>query len=280
MLHNRILSCLLVGSPLAAAVTAAWIAVHYPEFNWLGLAAVAVLSLVGYLVYRTGNRRATLQFVQTFADAPAGQLLLDLNGVIVWANRTVEGIGERDLDDLRGRPLSDLLTEAAWETVQGQRQALLDGNTIDLEGHLTTATGRMVWTSTHAKLLRSQTGKPEYITVQVLDHSAAHDAQSEATFSEARLHRTLDISTDLIINTDHSGRITYANATAMELLAGSDSLVGRSILDYIATDEHKKFVTAFKSCQTNAERPSVFSRLKLQTGRTPLLWSLRTPTSR
>ena len=82
--------------------------------------------------------------------------------------------------ELRGRPLSELLTGAAWETVQKNRQALLDGSTIDLEGHLTTASGRTVWTSAHANLFRNDAGKPEYIMVQVLDHSATHDAQSES----------------------------------------------------------------------------------------------------
>lgn len=266
MLHNRYLSGFLLGSPIAAALAAAWVYVYHPQFTWMALAAVGALSLVGYLFHRVKNRRATFQFAQTFADAPAGLLLMDLDGVIVWANRTVEGIGERELDDLRGRPLSELLTGAAWDTVQSQRQALLDGSTIDLEGHLTTATGRTVWTSAHANLLRNSTGKPEYIMVQVLDHSATHEAQSEASLSEARLYRTLDISTDLMINTDHSGRITYANATAMDLLGKGSSLEGRSILDFIATDEHKAFIPAFKKCQANAGSPTEFAKLKLHPG--------------
>jgi len=266
MLHNRFLSCFLIGSPLAAAVAAAWIVVYQPQFTWLALASFVALSLVGYLVHRLRNRRAAFQFVQSFADAPAGQLLLDLNGMIVWANRTIEAMGERDLNDLRGRPLSELLTGAAWETVQSQRQALLDGSTVDLEGHMTTASRRTVWTSAHANLLRNDAGKPEYIMVQVLDHSATHDAQSEASLSEARLYRTLDISTDLMINTDHSGRITYANATAMDLLADGNSLDGRSVLDFVAPDEHKTFIPAFKKCQTNAGKPAEFSKLKLHPG--------------
>ncbi len=266
MLHNRYLSGLLLGGPLAATAVAAWVVVYHPQFTWLALAAVAALSLFGYLIHRIRNRRAAFRFVQTFMDAPAGLLLLDLDGVIIWANRTVEGISERELNDLRGQPMSELLTSAAWEAVQSQRQTLLNGGTIDLEGHLSTANGRTVWTSAHANLLRNEAGKPEYIMVQVLDHSATHEAQSEASLSEARLYRTLDISTDLMINTDHSGRITYANATAMDLLADGASLEGRNVLDFIAADEHKAFVPAFKKCQANAGRPAEFAKLKVHPG--------------
>ncbi len=266
MLHNRFLSGLLLAGPLAAAAAVAWVAVYHPAFTWLALTAVGILSLIVAVVGRVRNRRAALQFVQAFADAPAGLLILDLNGVIVWANHTIERISERSLEDMRGSPLSELLTGAAWETVQSQRQALLDGGIIDLEGHLTAATGRTVWTSAHANLLRNGSGKPEHIMVQVLDHSATHAAQSEASLSEARLYRTLDISTDLMINTDHSGRITYANAIAMDLMGGGGSLDGRNILDFIGTDELKAFIPAFKKCQADAGRPAEFTKLKVHPG--------------
>lgn len=267
MLHSRYFSILTLGSPLAAALAAIFVVIYYPQHTLPAIATVATLCLLGYLLHRIYKRRATLRFVQAFEDAPAGLLLLDLNGHIVWANRLVEEIGERSLDELRGSQLGELLTSEAWETVQNQRTELLNGGRIDLKGHLTTAKGRTVWTSAHANLLRNDAGKPEYIVVQVLDHSATHDAQSEANLSEARLYRTLDLSTDLIINTDRSGRITYANAASMDLLAGiGQSLEGRNILDYVAADAHGTFISAFKKCQTNAGRPAEFSKLKLQPG--------------
>lgn len=267
MLHSRYLSTLTIGAPLAAAVAAVCIAIYAPQFTWLAIATVAALSLLSHLVHRILKRRYTLRFVQAFEDAPAGLLLLDLDGRIVWVNRLVEEIGGRSLNDLRGRALSDLFSGEAWETLQNQRQDLLNGQRIDLKGHLTTAGGRTVWTSAHANLLRNDAGKAEYIVVQVLDHSATHDAQFRASLSEARLQRTLDLSTDLIINTDHSGRITYSNAAAMDLLAGiGRRLDGSNILDYINREDHKAFVIAFKKCQADAGRPAEFPKLKLLPG--------------
>ena len=266
MVHSRYIHFFLLGSPLAAALSAAFVSVHYPQYTWAAVAAAAILSVLSFVALRRNKRNAALQFVRAFEDAPAGLLLLDLNGVIVWANRIIESISERNLDELRDHQLSELLTGSAWESVQSSRQALLEGNTVDLEGHITSANGRTAWTSAHANLLRNEAGRPEYIMVQVLDLSDTHDAQHRASLSEARLFHTLDLSADLMINTDHSGRITYANATAMDLLSEGAAIEGTNILEYIAQDEQKAFVNAFKKCQTDAGRPAEFTKLKLHPG--------------
>ena len=39
MLHNRYLSGFLLGSPIAAALAAAWVFVYHPQFTWMALAA-------------------------------------------------------------------------------------------------------------------------------------------------------------------------------------------------------------------------------------------------
>jgi len=266
MVHSRFYSYLLLGSPLAVTLMALCVAIYHPQYSWAVVAAATSIGLLTYLSLRRNTRNTALQFVRTFEDAPAGLLLLDLDGIIVWANRTIEVIGDRGIDDLVGRQLGDLLSGEAWSEVQNQRAALLEGSTVDLENHLTTATGRTVWTSAHANLLRSAAGRPEFIVVQVLDLSDAHEAQNQATLSEARLYRTLDISTDLMINTDSSGRITYANATAMDLLGLGRPLEGRNILDYVTADEHRGFINAFKKCQADAGRPAEFAKLKLHPG--------------
>ncbi len=166
-----------------------------------------------------------------------------------------------------GEPLSAFIDGEVWDKVQSDRRVLLEGGRINIEGYVTTANGRTVWTSAHASLLRSDDGRPEYVVVQVLDLSATHDARSEAHLTQARLQRTLDLSTDLIINTDHTGRITYANSAAMDLLTGPGrSLDGQNILNYIGKDEHKAFIGAFKKVQNNAGKSAEFAKLKLQPG--------------
>ncbi len=267
MQHNRHLSSLIAGSPLVAAAGAAGIAIYYPQHIWWGLGGIAAATVLFYALLQISGKRALLRFVRTFDDAPAGLLLLDLEGRVAWANRSIEAIAERSLEEIRSRPLSELLNGESWDKVQSRRRELLAGGRIDLNGYLTTASGRTVWTSAHATLLRSESGKPTYVVIQVLDLSATRDAESAASLSEARLHSTLDLSTDLIINTDRTGRITYANAAAMDLLSPSGNrLEGRNILDFVAPEEHTGFVSAFKKCQANAGRPAEFSRLKLLPG--------------
>ncbi|MGE0625405.1 MAG: PAS domain S-box protein, partial [Pseudomonadales bacterium] len=267
MLHNRYLSFSIGAAPVIAAVLGVAVATHRPDLAPWAIAGVAALTLLGYALSRQQKRRALGRFMRAFDDAPAGLILLDLEGRIDWANRSIEVMTGRTLEEIGGQHLSDLMSGDSWEKVQNQRRALLEGGRVDLEGYLTTSTGRTVWTSAHATLLRNDAGKPEYMVIQVLDQSAARDAQSQASLYEARLQRTLDLSTDAIINTDHSGRITYANSAAMDLLTHpGERLEGRNILDYVAQDEHKGFIGAFKKCQVNAGRPAEFTKLKLHPG--------------
>jgi len=268
MLHNRAYTLLVLICPVVALLGAALLAVYFPKYMLEGLLCLAaVFTSAIYFARPTSSRRASLKFVSAFQEAPAGLLLLDLDGKVEWLNRTIEEILEQPLEDVVGQPLSSLLTGEAWDTLQNQRRRLLNGERVDLEGHLKTANGRNIWTRAHANLLRSDLDKPEFMVVQILDLSAAHDAESEATLSRSRLFRTLDLTTDLIINTDHNGRISYANASAVRVL-GSDGKVleGRSILDYIAQEERTEFVTAFKTCQLEAGEPVEFSRMKMLRG--------------
>ncbi len=267
MLHNRYLSLLIGVSPVAAAILCAAIATYRPDYVPWALLGIIVFTLLGYLASRRQKRQALCRFMRAFDDAPAGLMLLDLQGHIRWANRSIEVMVGQTLDEIANRHLSELMAGDSWEKLQNERRALLDGGRVDLEGHLTTSTGRTVWTSAHATLHRNDAGKPEYIIIQVLDLSATRDAESQATLSESRLQRTLDLSTDIIVNTDTSGRITYANAAAVDLLARpGERLEGRSILDFVALDEHKGFIGVFKKCQAEVASPMEFSRLKLQPG--------------
>ena len=268
MLHSRTNGYLALGCTLAALAGVAAVLVYIPDFQWwaIGSAVAAVVVTGGWLYWRR-HKEAPLRFLQSFKDAPAGLLLLDLEGRVEWANRCIEEILDQSLDQITGQAFSDLLAGEAWETVQNQQRQLLEDGRIDLEGHLVTAGGRAIWTRAYANLVRSAAGKPQYIVVQVLDLSATRNAESAAILSEARLHRTLDLSTDLILNTDSNGRITYANTTSLEILARAGGRIeGNNILDYIATDEHTAFIGAFKKCQGNAGTPAEFSKLKLIPG--------------
>lgn len=265
MLHNRYLPILNAGAPLASAAAVATVIAYRPELVVWVMVVVALFSIVLYLLGRARQRQSLSRFIAAFDNAPAGVLLLDLKGRVQWANRTIEEIGGRPIDALVGRPLSELIAGEAWGRLQDQYRTLLDGGRVDLEGYLTTDDGRSVWASAHASLVKNDTGRPECIVIQVLDLSATRDAQSAANLSEARLHRTLDLSTDLIINTEKSGRITYANSAAIDLLGRNGKrLEGRNILDYVDQEERKGFVAAFKKCQTNAGQPAEFKRLKLR----------------
>ena len=194
MLHSRTITLIALGCSLAALLVVTAVAVYFPDFQWWAVgSAVALFPIAAFARWFSwhGRGETPFQFLHAFKDAPAGLLLLDLGGRVKWANRCIEEILDQSLDEITDQAFADLLAGEAWETVQSQRQQLLKGGRIDLEGHMVTAGGRAIWTRAYANLVRSASGKPQFIVVQVLDLSATRNAESLAILSEARLHRTL-----------------------------------------------------------------------------------------
>ena len=265
MLHSRTYPHLILGCALVGLVGTAILMRFLPELAWFGVAGISVLLAAAIHLCRPAEAlNGPLQFAQVFEEAPAGLLLLDLEGRVVWSNRSIGDILGQPLEQLIGQPLTSLLAGDARETLNNQHQNLLNGGRVDLEGLLTTATGRSLWAQAHARLLNDAFDHPEHIVVQILDLSATRDAESAASISESRLYRTLDLTTDLIIKTDYNGRIVYTNAAALALLEGDARRIeGRSILDYISPDDRAGFTRSFKRCQLDDTAPAAFPKLKM-----------------
>jgi diguanylate cyclase (GGDEF)-like protein/PAS domain S-box-containing protein len=265
MLHTRAYAGLILACSVIALLAAVSVTHFLPQYIWLGIGAptLALAAIVLAIRPRQGDR--TLEFIDAFEDAPAGLLLLDLDGRVEWANRSIESMLNRPRDGLIDQPLSALLGDA-WDTLQGHRTQLLNGERIDLEGQITTAPDHRVWCKAHAKLLKNHQDRPQHVILQILDLSATRDAQSAVTASEVRLARTLDLTTDLIIKADYNGRIVYANAAANRVLAGSGPLPGRNILQYVTDEDRKTFAEGFKRTQSDGASPARFARLSLNPG--------------
>ncbi|MCB1685387.1 MAG: PAS domain S-box protein [Pseudomonadales bacterium] len=172
----------------------------------LAAIAVAVIGLAAFVLLK---RRASFisRFDQVFYDAPAGMMLLDLAGEVTWSNRALQSLfGDPD-QPLTGQPFRDLLTGEGWTRLQADRERLLSGGRLDLEGKLRTRAGQTFWTRGYATLLRNDQGRPEHILVQILDQSAAHDASTAAIRTEEQFLATLDLTSDLILDLDARGRI-------------------------------------------------------------------------
>ncbi|MFV2090513.1 MAG: PAS domain S-box protein, partial [Pseudomonadales bacterium] len=242
---------------------------HLPDhagYAMPGLAALLVSIL--FLLRPNSTRSAFLRFVQVFEHAPAGLLLLDLDGHVEWLNTSTEKILGQPLTEVTGQPLATLLTGDAWETLQTERRRLLDGHRVDLEGYyLDTTQGRSIWTRAYANLLRNELNKPEFIVIQLLDLTETLNANSAASSAESRFLETLDLITDFVITLDHSGRIKHANTRAIATLGTEDApLANNSILDYIGPEDRSTFIGAFKACQNTADSPVEFPGLKMLQG--------------
>ena len=265
MLHNRYRNLLLLALPPIGVVAGLALGNGFTTSSLLpGLAAIA--GLIAVSAYLCLRRKDSFEqrFSQAFVDAPAGMLLLDLQGNVRWSNHAMERLFGESEGALQGRQFRELIAGEAWEQLQSDREQLVAGGRLDLEGRLQTSSGQSLWTRGYATLIRSDQNRPDLIVVQILDQSAAYEASAVATANEHRYLATLDLSSDLILSLDSRGRISHANSRARQLLsADGSSLAETSILKLVHPDQRTEFTAAFKNTLTSNDHISDLPSLML-----------------
>jgi PAS domain S-box-containing protein len=102
------------------------------------------------------------QFRATFAQAPLGMVLTDLNGRIQQANLAFARLTGAPLHELTGRELISFTTPEDQPAVQAQLQDMLTGKRVSsvMEKRLRRGDGTTVWVQNSAALLRDAEGRP------------------------------------------------------------------------------------------------------------------------
>ncbi len=202
------------------------------------------------------------QIHQAFAHAPAAMALVDTSGVIVHANHAFfELTGQPSMP--AGSKLEQVLGDPLWNQLKAQRDHLVsraDAH-IRLEREFIRHDGRRVWASIYARMLRDPSGTARFAVLQILDLTRQRRAQRALAVSEARFRGIIENTGELTLVIDPTGRISYANPKAYEMLGAqvlgpqangkeATSLIGVEPLQFIHRLDRKEFGRALARAHT------------------------------
>ena len=259
---------------VAALATMCIVAPEHPQLGLaenttfspaLALAITGIWLATALLVWNPKRGHVTIdQLVDAFAHAPAGLLILDLDGRVVMANTTVESIIGQAHDQVYGKFLKDLVGAEIWATIQSRRTQLFKGESLKLEGSLQRLDGSAALVSGFARLVMSDIGKPRYIIVQISDESETQDTRRALAQADSRFRNIIELSGELILIVNQHGRITRANSCAARALGRTEAeLLNRSVLDFVTTDKRKTFVAVLKASLNNPDQIQHIEQLQL-----------------
>ncbi len=131
-------------------------------------------------------------FRHAFDDAPIGMALVDLDGRILRANRSIGELFGRPKDELIGVAVRDVTHPDDRESSGGKLRQLTEGaiDRYDVEKRYVRPNGEVVWAALSVSLVRNSEQRPAYCIGQLEDiterkalgdrlaHEAAHDAMT------------------------------------------------------------------------------------------------------
>ena len=155
------------------------------------------------------------------------RLALDVAGLIVW-ERTLEGApvegllpGEWSPHGAPAVPFGDLFDlvhqDDRARLEQTIRDALRQSNDVRCACRLVMADGRVIWTSTVARLLPAADGRPARLLGASRDITAEREAECARERRNSLLAATLEATEDGILVVDLEGRIASYNRRLLEL---------------------------------------------------------------
>ena len=165
------------------------------------------------------NTRKELQFV--LDNAPAAIFSFSPDGAYISANRNyLEFVGLSDMSQIRGKMISEVLGQGAWQKIQRQIEAtrLQSAQKFEVEGETGNGHNQLL---VSYEIHQSLSGDIEEIVALVIDITELDQARHAMRLSEERLRITLDSIGDGVISTDVEGRVVEINPKAASLTGWS-----------------------------------------------------------
>jgi len=180
---------------------------------------------VASLIDITERKRAEeeIRKFKTIADqAPYGVTISNIEGELVYVNKTYAEMHGYSPDELIGRHCSVLYTEEQMKTVQKLRNRLLqEGNFPGEEVWHKRRDGTVFPTLMSAHLVRDESGNPLYLTASVLDITERRKMEEALRHSEERFRELAELLPETVFETDREGKLTFANRNALEVFGYS-----------------------------------------------------------
>ncbi|HEC17544.1 MAG TPA: PAS domain S-box protein [Sedimenticola sp.] len=232
---------------------------------------VTVANTVGKIVEHSMARRE-LQYQKFAMDQHANVGIMDVTGKIIYANdRFCEDFGY-DREELIGRNHSILKSDQHPESFyQEMWDTIAAGTVWHGEVCSRTKSGSLIWLDTTVVPFLDPAGKPyKYVSI-CRNISNLKDAERELSEKGAFLQNITYSMGDGVITDNAEGRIAFANAEAISLLACDDEedLIGKDMYSFLCggneedgprTKEESPLYKALHTFRTYRDEDGVFYR--------------------
>ncbi|WP_303635874.1 PAS domain S-box protein [Stenotrophomonas tuberculopleuritidis] len=207
------------------------------EGERIGYVGMAI-DITEILQARAEARLSAEKFAGAFTSAALGMALVSLEGRWLDVNEALCRILGYPREELLQVDFQRLTHPADLQTDLALVEDLLAGRRshYHLEKRYIGRDGNVIWARLSVSLVRNECGEPLHFVSQIQDVSAQRSSEQRLYESEQRSRITLDAVTDLVLSVALDGRIEYANAAAVRLLAGDGalSLAGHHVQDVLA----------------------------------------------
>jgi len=204
------------------------------RIGYVGMA----IDITEILQARAEARLAAEKFAGAFTSAALGMALVSLEGRWLDVNDALCRILGYTREELLQVDFQRLTHPADLQTDLALVQDLLAGRRTHyhLEKRYVGRDGNTIWARLSVSLVRNERGEPLHFVSQIQDVSAQRSSEQRLFESEQRSRITLDAVADLVLSVALDGRIEYANAAAVRMLAGDGalSLAGHLVQDVLS----------------------------------------------
>ncbi|WP_367382534.1 PAS domain S-box protein [Stenotrophomonas cyclobalanopsidis] len=187
---------------------------------------------------RAEARLAAEKFAGAFTSAALGMALVSLEGRWLDVNEALCRILGYPREELLQVDFQRLTHPDDLQADLALVQDLLAGrrNSYHLEKRYLNRDGNVIWARLSVSLVRNERGAPLHFVSQIQDVTSQRSSEQRLYESEQRSRITLDAVTDIVVSVTLAGRIEYANAAAVRMLAspGMSTLVGENVHDLLS----------------------------------------------
>ncbi len=187
-------------------------------------------------------RRSEEKYRKIFENVQDIFYQVDNHGNIIEISPSIERYSGHSREELLGKPAANFYDNP--EDRPGLLQAVSEkGEVTDFELRLKTKTGRLVYASANAHVLRDAGGKPVGIEGALRDITERKRAENELRESEGKLRAMFEASRDAI-GVAKKGIHLYGNPAYLKLFGfgNNEEIVGRSIIEHIAPSSRPQII--------------------------------------
>lgn len=158
-----------------------------------------------------------------------GIILMDLKGIIQYANPTIEEFLGVSREEVIGRDVRQFLRPERRGSVAGHLQQRVVGRSAGYEDEILRPDGRIVRVEVHATPYRGPQGEINGSIASLIDITERRRAQDELEHSLSLLRATLESTAEGILVVDRSGTVTSWNDSFRRMWRVPDEVIANLV---------------------------------------------------